>query len=383
MDFEWTNEEQAARARLDDVFGDADGELLAVLDLAGLDDVAEFMQVAHERVAGVGYWVDDEGVWSDDGYMAALAKDAALADRSASLYLSLRSTRLFGGLVGAFGDDAQRGTWLGAIAEGNLIGAVAWSDPPEEPGAEEEPSAPMVAVKVEGGYRLTGEKRTVANALIADRIAVLATAGDECVIALVEPETLGPAFSDRLATLGLGGLVMADMRLDGVVVPEAEIIGPLPSAAVASWLANRHDFGLTVACVGVMRRAYRAAYEHARTTVRGGKKLIKRQAVAFELAEMFTLLQTAELLVQRTAWAIGAGEDEASMMLSAARVFTAEHAEGVAGKAVGIMASDGIRGANDAERAFRDAKALAVAGTARYLDLNAIGDELLRRHGVA
>jgi alkylation response protein AidB-like acyl-CoA dehydrogenase len=91
------------------------------------------------------------------------------------------------------------------------------------------------------------------------------------------------------------------------------------------------------------------------------------------------LAQTAELLVHRAAWLVATGDRDADTVVRCAKVFGAENAERVAGGAMQILAGPGCVSGNEAERAWREARTLAVLGTTTELSRMAIADDLLAR----
>ena len=142
----------------------------------------------------------------------------------------------------------------------------------------------------------------------------------------------------------------------------------------------RNDLSLADACNGLMYRTLRAATKHTGEQKRHGKPVNAHQEVRFQLAEMFTLLQTAGLLNRRARWMLESGHHDAGTVIGCARVFGAENAERVASSAMQVTAGSGYVKGSAMEQAFRDAKGLALAGTSVELSRMAIADELLERY---
>ncbi|NOZ02133.1 MAG: hypothetical protein GXP54_09625, partial [Deltaproteobacteria bacterium] len=146
------------------------------------------------------------------------------------------------------------------------------------------------------------------------------------------------------------------------------------------WYRLRYDLCLADACAGLMHRALKDAAAFAGARTRGARAVISHQEVRFKLAEMLTLMQTCELLNQRARWMLDTGDHEAATLVGCARVFGAENAERVASDAMQITAGSGYVKGGVSERAYRDAKGLALAGTSVELSRMAIADELLERY---
>ena len=96
------------------------------------------------------------------------------------------------------------------------------------------------------------------------------------------------------------------------------------------------------------------------------------------MAEMLTLLHTAQLLAYRAAWMVETGDREAGVLVHCAKVFSSESAEEVASSALQILGGKGYVQGNPAEEGYRNAKYLRIAGTSSEISRMKIGDEVLK-----
>lgn len=152
-------------------------------------------------------------------------------------------------------------------------------------------------------------------------------------------------------------------------------------ARVAERMANRgpdEDLAQAAAALGIMRRALEAATGHAKTRGADGHKPIGRQEIGFRLAEMLTLLQTAELLAYRAAWMEETAHAEAAVVGACAKVFCTENAAEVASLALDVLGPD-AEAYGAVEDAWRQAKRLQVTGTPCVQALSDIGDGVVRK----
>jgi alkylation response protein AidB-like acyl-CoA dehydrogenase len=258
-----------------------------------------------------------------------------------------------------------------ALARGERIGAVALGDAGGGPLARLE--------RTPGGWRLTACKTFVLNAPVADWIAVFAEADGREAVAIVAPGDPGVSVGAPLPLLGLDALAVGAVEAEGAAVPEGRVLGPLEDRAASARCARAADLALAIAAAGLMRGVLRAANHHAHVRLRGGRPLFADQEVAFPLAEVLALTDAAELLCHRAAWAASAGEPAADRVVRCAKVFCVESAERAASVAIQVMGEEGYRRGSPAERAYRDAKGLALAGTPVEVARMAIADDLLAR----
>ncbi len=152
-------------------------------------------------------------------------------------------------------------------------------------------------------------------------------------------------------------------------------------ALVTGKMPNRDpddDLAQASAALGLMREVFEATTVHAKTRGEDGKKPIGRQENGFRLAEMLTLLQTAELLACRAAWMEETGSSEAATLGACAKVFCTETAAEVVSLALDVLGPD-APAYTEVEDAWRRAKRLQVTGTPCVEALSRIGDDVIRK----
>ncbi len=152
-------------------------------------------------------------------------------------------------------------------------------------------------------------------------------------------------------------------------------------ALVLGRMANRgpdEDLAQAAAALGIMQRVFEATAAHAKTRGEDGRKPIGRQEIGFRLAEMLTLLQTAELLAYRAEWMDRTDHSEATVLGACAKVFCTENAAEVASLALDVLGPDEAAYAS-VEDAWRQAKRLQVTGTPCVRSLSEIGDGVIRK----
>src|SRR5499433_914362 len=120
----------------------------------------------------------------------------------------------------AYGSEAQRRKYLPKLATGEIVGCFGLTEPDHgsDPG-----SMVTRAVKVAGGFALTGAKMWITNSPIADVAVVWAKLDGEIRGFIVER---GKGFSTPKieGKLSLRASVTGELVLDGVFVPEENLL---------------------------------------------------------------------------------------------------------------------------------------------------------------
>jgi alkylation response protein AidB-like acyl-CoA dehydrogenase len=307
------------------------------------------------------------------GGAGGVAAGLALARESVALYLGVEATRHLASLLPGPGAGLPPGE-REALQRGERVGAVALAD---------DAGAPARLVRTADGWRLSGRKSFATNAPAADWIGAFAEAEGGEALCLLSPRDPGVRVGAAMDLMGLDGLLVSEVAAEGAPLAPARVLGPFEGRAASARYAREADLSLAVAAAGLMRAALAAAKRQAHERQRGGRPLFARQEVAFQLAEVLALAEAAELLCHRAAWLVRTDGSEADTVVRCAKVFCCEAAERAAGAALQVMGGGGYRKGNAAERAWRDAKGLTLAGTTVEVARMAIADALLSRAGGA
>lgn len=311
---------------------------------------------------------------------ALIAGQEELARASSSLFLAIEATaRLFGGIVKPADFSESVSTIVRDLEEGQLIAAVALSE--SEPVTQDH-YVPTMLTKRGEHYVLNGRKNFVTNGPIADIVAVVADLDRIPTVALLKSGTAGAEFGSRLKTVGHRGLAVASLTMHSVQVPQDMVLRPSLACDLREFLIQIQDLILTVASVGLMQRTLDEAKRFSGEHKRAGKPVFRFQEIRFKIAEMLTLLQTAQLLSYRAGWLYSTADPEAATIIRCAKIFSSEAAEQVTSTAMQIMAGDGYVTGNPVEKAYREAKYAPIAGTTSELARMAIAEDLLQRYKV-
>jgi acyl-CoA dehydrogenase len=204
--------------------------------------------------------------------------------------------------VVAYGSDEQRRRWLPRLAAGELIGAIAMS----EPGAGSDLQGVRTrAVRTGDDYVLDGSKTFISNGQVANLICVIAktdAAAGAKGVSLFMVETDGLAGFRRGRTLdkiGQPGQDTSELFFDGCRIPAAALLGGTEGAGFAQ-LMEQLPYERTiigVSAVAVIERAVELATAYARERRAFGKTLFEMQNTRFKLAEAKTIAHVGRVFV--------------------------------------------------------------------------------------
>jgi len=202
----------------------------------------------------------------------------------------------------AYGSETQKRRWLPRLARGELIGAIAMSEPAAGSDLQ---GVRTRAARSGNRYVLSGSKTFISNGQVANLICVVAktdpTAGARG-ISLFMAETDGLDGFRRGCTLdkiGLPGQDTSELFFDDCRLPADCLLGAVEGAGFAQ-LMDQLPYERTIvglAGVAVMERAVELTIEYTRGRQAFGKALFDMQNTRFKLAEAKTIAHVGRVFI--------------------------------------------------------------------------------------
>lgn len=257
------------------------------------------------------------------------------------------------------GTEEQKEKWLRPLTgEKPLFTALATTEPGSGSDAA---SIQTRAVKVEGGYEISGQKAWISNAGLADQYVVFAKTDpnerSRGVTAFLLPkDTPGMTFGEPMKKMGQRAIVCREVFFDKAFVPEENRLGD--EGQGFHGLMKTFDVSrvvLAAAATGAARAAYEFALDYARNRTQFGKPIIEHQAVAFRLADMATRIESAWLMTLHAARQLDAGEN-VNGLAAMAKLQASETAMFVTHAAVQTLGGWGYSREFPVEQWMRDVK---------------------------
>jgi acyl-CoA dehydrogenase len=189
-----------------------------------------------------------------------------------------------------YGTDEQKRRWLPKLVTGELVGAIAMS----EPGTGSDLQGVRTTAKKSGnGYVLNGSKTFITNGQHANLIIVVAktdaNAGAKGVsLMVVETEdAAGFRRGRKLKKLGLDSADTSELFFEDVKLPAESLLGRDEGQGFAQLMSDlpRERLIVAVHAQAMLERALAITIEYVKQREAFGKKLIEFQNTQFGLAE--------------------------------------------------------------------------------------------------
>ena len=264
-----------------------------------------------------------------------------------------------------FGTDDQRERWLRPAIAGTKIGAIAIT----EPDAGSDVAAIRTRAVRDGDvWRINGRKMFITNGTRAHFLTLVAKtdpgAGHHGVSLFVVDTTLpGVSVSRRLEKLGMHASDTAEIALDDVAVPAAELIGLEPGRGFAQlmWQLQYERLAGAAASVGHATQTLDETIAYARDRQAFGRPIAQHQVIAHKLADAATELSAARALLYSTAWAVMQGEYPVTE-ISMCKKYCAQVQNRLVDTCVQVWGGAGYLEETGIPRAFRDARLQRIGG---------------------
>lgn len=292
------------------------------------------------------------------------------------------------------GTDEQRARLLPRMAEGRVRGAFSMS----EPGCGSDVSAIRTkATRIDGGYRIDGQKMWLTNGGTSSLVAVLVKTdeGEESVYRnmttfLVEKE---PGFGEvapgltipgKIEKMGYKGVDTTELVFDGFEVESAAVLGGRPGRGFYQMMDGVEVGRVNVAArgCGVAQRAFELAIAYAQQRETFGKRIADHQAVQFRLADMAVKVEAAHQMMVMAARTKDAGRRN-DLEAGMAKYLASEYCKEVVEDSFRIHGGYGYSKEYEIERLYREAPMLLIGEGTADIQRMIIGRRLLEDYATA
>lgn len=283
--------------------------------------------------------------------------EIAKVDASAAVIMSVNNSLVCAGME-KYCNEEQKQKYLVPLAKGEVIGAFCLSEP--EAGSDAT-SQKTTAIDKGDYYLLNGTKNWITNGGTASTYLVMAQTdiekGHKGINAfIVEKGCAGFEIGVKEKKMGIRGSDTHSLMFTDVKVPKENRIGEDGFGfSFAMNVLNGGRIGIASQALGIATGAYELALKYANERKAFGKEIIKHQAIAFKLADMYMQIMASRMLVFKAAAERDEGKDIA-LSGAMAKLHASETAMNVTVEAVQVHGGNGYVSEYHVERMMRDAK---------------------------
>ena len=200
-----------------------------------------------------------------------------------------------------YADDEQRKRWLPGLASGDLMTAIAMT----EPGTGSDLAGIVTTAQRDGGdYVINGSKTFISNGINADLVIVVARTGEDphggLTLFIVEDGMEGFERGRNLDKIGFHAQDTAELFFNDVKVPASNRLGD-EGMAFGQLIMNlpQERFSMAVGAVAGAEAAFTLTLAYAKERMAFGRPIGSFQHNRFVLAEMKTEIDLGRVFVDR------------------------------------------------------------------------------------
>lgn len=270
-------------------------------DDAGIVDRDVYVEAAKAGVIGfnVPECYGGGGVTDDFRYNAVVGEELACASATGPAFVLQND--VIAPYLTALTTNEQRSRWLPAFARGELVAALAMT----EPGAGSDLQGITTrAVRDGDDFVLTGAKTFISCGIHADLVIVVARtdpeAGASKAFTLFAVDRGSPGFTHgrNLKKIGLHAQDTAELYFDQVRIPRRNVIGPV-GGAFGQLMRNlaMERLSIAIAAIATSRQVLDVTVDYARERTAFGRPIGSFQSNTFTLVEAATEIDIAQAYV--------------------------------------------------------------------------------------
>lgn len=300
-----------------------------------------------------------------------IVEEIGRVDSSARTVISV-CTSLFGSAIAHWGTEEQKQQIIPGLTDGSALGCFGLTEPDSGSDAA---SLKTRAEKIDGGWRISGQKQWISLGNVAEWALIFAQTdpdlGHKGLAAFVVPTASeGFSSSEIHGKLGLKASDTAELALDGVEVDDDALLGDVGDGfKVAMTSLDSGRFSVASGCVGICQGCLDASVAYAKERTQFGRALAAFQLVQAMIADMVLDTEAARSLTWKAGWLKDLGRPN-TLETSTAKLFASEAAIRTANAAIQVHGGSGYVDDYPVERHLRDARvATLYEGTSQIQKL--------------
>ncbi|WBW49652.1 acyl-CoA dehydrogenase [Peptoniphilus equinus] len=256
------------------------------------------------------------------------------------------------------GTEEQKQKYLPDLLSGKKIGAFGLT----EPNAGTDASGQQTTAVLDGDeWVINGSKIFITNAGFADTFVIFAmtdkTKGNHGISAfIIERGMKGFSVSEPEIKMGIRGSSTCELVFENLRIPKENLLGKEGKGfKIAMKTLDGGRIGIASQALGIAEGAIDVTLDYVKERKQFGRRISQFQNTQFELADMKTTADAAQLLVYRAASTKGAGLPYGHMA-AMCKLFASEAASDITRRCLQLFGGYGYTRDYPIERMMRDAK---------------------------
>jgi long-chain-acyl-CoA dehydrogenase len=273
-----------------------------------------------------------------------------------------------------YGTDEQKKRWLPKLATGELIGAIAMSEPGTGSDLQ---GVRTTAVKKGNRYVLNGSKTFITNGQHANLVVVVAKTDPKerakgiSLMVVETDDAEGFRRGRKLKKLGMDSADTSELFFEDVSLPTENLLGAEEGQGFAQLMQELPQERLIVAlhAVAMMERALALTIDYVKQRQAFGKAIIEFQNTQFELAECKTETTVAKVFIDHCIERHVAGQLD-TVTASMAKAWATDLLGKTVDRCLQLFGGYGYMDEYPISRLYRDARVMRIyAGTNEIMNL--------------
>ena len=282
--------------------------------------------------------------------------------------------------IGLYGSEEQKQKFLPQIAAGKLRAAIAFTEP--SGGTDLLGGLKTTAEKVDGGWKISGEKIWSSSAHVADYLLLLARSDKNVEknhhgLTLFWVPTSSPGIKiTPLAKLGMRSMGSCSVHLEDVFVPDDLVLGePHNSWRMLLPTLNNERVMVGAFCLGIIDGVLEDAIDYAKERKAFGKPIGQFQAIQHQIADIRISQYQVETMLFDCASKMAAGRPS-NMETTILKVVASELGNKAADMGIQILGGMGYSAETDMQRYWRDSRLWRIGPITNEMARNSIAEQL-------
>ena len=280
--------------------------------------------------------------------------------------------------VSGLGSEEQKRRWLPGMARGELIGAIAMTEPGTGSDLQ---GIRTTAVRDGDEWIINGQKTFITSGILSDVVIVVArtnpNAGSKGFsLLVVERDTPGFSRGRKLTKVGLAAQDTAELVFEDARVPAANVLG-IEGRGLVHLLENLplERLSIAVSAITAARSAYEWTKDYVFDRKAFGSRIGDLQNTRFALAEMLTEIEVTTSHIDSCVRALNAG-DLTSVDASKAKWWATELQKRVVDRCVQLHGGYGYMMEYPIARSYVDSRIQTIYGGTTEIMKEIIGRDI-------